>query len=270
MAPKRNAKRKSNEEHVNPDPSDDDVGRGRTRQKQSVKRAKGESLSRLAGSGDNDALRDDSRKYGSLQSWGKWIDDISKNEEKFSKEFMSASEENVDKQTEQLKMLMKQGEDTLKGHRQKVNNIVNQLYMESTQPEEPLDSSGTLQDQAHDAIARYRDMIKCFRGMNETLQQKAPIEVPTSTIEKDKHDIQQIMQHARDDGEKLARGHLAPYTYSSPVKDTSEISGHEQTGANMFQASRKTVRDSVGSVIEQQKDGLRQLISTLSAAQNQV
>ncbi|KAF3000444.1 hypothetical protein E8E14_006182 [Neopestalotiopsis sp. 37M] len=267
MAAKRNAKRKSYEEHDDSDQSVSDADRGRGKQKRPVKRSKDESLSRLADSGDDDPGRDDSRGF---QNWSQWLENLNRKEAEAGKDFIRSSEKSVRKQTEELRMRMKQGENALKAHGQIISTIVNQLYLESAQPEEPAHSSQTLQDQAQDAIATYRDMITRFRGMNETLHQTSPIELPADTMDKDKRDVKQIMQYARDDGEKLARGHLAPHTYESPVKDKSEISVHEQTAASMFQASRKTVRDSVGSVIAKQKDGLRQLISTLPAARHQL
>lgn len=141
--------------------------------------------------------------------------------------------------------------------------------MEITKPEEPAHGPQALQDDARDAVARYRDMIECFLNMDEKLKRPA-LETPTTTIQKDKQDFTQIMQCGRDHGEMVARGHLAPHTYSSPVKDKSESSGHEQTGATMFQATRKTVRDSIGSVIAEQKDALRQLINILPLDQSRI
>ncbi|KAK6206528.1 hypothetical protein LQW54_007711 [Pestalotiopsis sp. IQ-011] len=268
MAPKRNAKRKRDAEIEFEDDADDGAGRGLSPDEPPSKRFREQSLSRLEDSDEDkeDPGRDSSRAF---QDWAKWLENLRKEENTESKRFIARSGGKIPKQIEQVAMLIQKHENELKAQRQTIEAVIKNFVMEITKPEEPAHGPQALQNDARDAVARYRDMIECFLNMGEMLK-RPTLETPTTTIQKDKQDFTQIMQCGRDHGEMVARGHLAPHTYSSPVKDKPESSGHEQTGATMFQATRKTVRDSIGSVIAEQKDVLRQLINILPLDQSRV
>ncbi|KAK9781036.1 putative Ribosomal protein L15 [Seiridium cardinale] len=232
-----------------------------------AKRARGKSLSRL-GESEDDASRDDKRGF---QYWTKWLDKVRSEEAANSKKHTKDFKQKADKQQEQLKAFLQKQEDSLKQQQQAFDSAFKQVYSPAIQPSASLEtvhstSQGrALLQKAEDSIAGSLSLVRCFIDTDETLKRfrvERP-EVSTASIKKDKQDYMEIIACGREHGEVIAKGHLAPNTYLPPETDKSKASGHDQTAADMFQDSPKTMHNSVGSVVAEQTAGFGQLTGKL-------
>lgn len=129
------------------------------------------------------------------------------------------------------------------------------------------DEEPNLLHEAHALISDSRSVIESYLGMNESLK-RHKLELPAGTLKKDKQDIKEVLECGRQHGEDIAEDYLLPNTYTSAEAGRTKINGHQQTAAEMFQDSRKTVQDGAGAVIAQQMLGFRQLVDAIPRDRN--
>ncbi|KAH8204034.1 hypothetical protein TruAng_001845 [Truncatella angustata] len=267
MPSKRSNKRKTKEDHELSDATTEFLARDEPRRP--TKRTRGTSLSRLDDS-DDDAGRDGNRGF---QTWAKWLDDIKREEAAGTKKWTKAFEQKADKQDKQLRSLLQTHENDQEEQQQMLTSIFGKVYATASQLSstgnsirEPADDGLSLVKEARDLIADSRMVVKCYTDLNESLKTHN-IELPAATLKKDKQDIKELLACGREHGETIANGHLAPHTYSPPNLENGH-DAHDHTAADMFQESRRTIQDSVGSVVDEQLQGFRRLVTTMSPERN--